>query len=39
MDQFWNFKDFMMVPAHYWLWMALAALTGLITAWLSCGQR
>ena len=38
MDQFWNFKDFMMVPAHYWLWMLLAVVAGFITAWLSCAR-
>ncbi len=36
---FWNFKDFMMVPTFYWFWLALAALAGFITAWISCAQR
>ena len=36
---FWNFKDFMVVPEHYWIWLLLAALLGLFTAWfVRCGE-
>jgi len=39
MQDFWNFKDFMVVGGHYWLWLLLAALLGLIVGLLSCGGQ
>jgi hypothetical protein len=33
---FWNFKDFMSVPAVNWLWMLLALFAGLIAGWVAC---
>ncbi len=33
---FWNFKDFMAVATHNWLWMLLALLLGLIVGWFAC---
>ena len=36
---FWNFKDFMVVAEHYWPWLLLAALLGLLSAWFArCGE-
>ena len=40
MVDFWNFKDFMVVPQFYWLWMLLAAFIGFVTALVvRCGGR
>ena len=39
MVDFWNFKDFMVVAEHYWPWMLLACLWGLLLGWYSCATR
>lgn len=39
MTEFWNFKDFLVVPQHYWLWLLLAALIGLLSGWFACRRE
>ncbi len=39
MADFWNFKDFLAVAGHYWVWMLLAGLWGLLLGWYTCSGR
>ena len=36
MNDFWNFKDMMIVATHNWLWLSLALGLGVVVGWLSC---
>jgi hypothetical protein len=36
MNDFWNFKDVMIVATHNWLWLSLALGLGVVVGWLSC---
>ncbi|GEM_PF-4728180 len=37
MEEFWNFKDFLSVAGHYWPWLLLAGLLGLVLGLRACG--